>query len=231
MQLKWFGQSAFLLDGSTRVFIDPFRDMSDRLRSGMRFGYPLIEGVDAELVLVTHEHADHNGVEAIGGEPAVIRAAAGTHETSIGEVVGVASEHDTVAGTRRGHNTIYCFTLDGMRFCHFGDFGQSTLRPEQREAIGEIDVLFLPAGAGPTVAHEPGAQVVRDLAPRTTVVMHYGNEAVDFLEPPDGFFAALGAGVHRLETSEIAVGDLQDGVTMFALPGAPMGLEPVEELG
>jgi hypothetical protein len=50
--------------------------------------------------------------------------------------------------------------------------------------------------------------------------MHYGNEAVDFLEPPDGFFAALGAGVHRLETSEIAVGDLQDGVTMFAVPGA-----------
>jgi L-ascorbate metabolism protein UlaG (beta-lactamase superfamily) len=220
MQLHWFGQSAFLLDGSTKVFVDPFQDMRERLHSGMRFDYPPIQGVDAQLVLVTHEHFDHNGVEAIGGEPVVIRAAAGTHESAIGEIVGVASEHDPVAGTKRGHNTIYCFTLDGTRFCHFGDFGQSALRPEQREAIGEIDVLFLPAGAGPTVSHEAGAQVVRDLAPRATVVMHYGNEAVDFLEPPDGLFAALGADAHRLESNEIAVDDLQDGVTMFAVPRA-----------
>jgi len=219
MQLRWFGQSAFLFDGSTRVFIDPFPDMSDRL-GDRRFDYPPIQGVNAELVLVTHEHADHNGVEAIGGAPATIRAAAGTHESTIGEIVGVASEHDTVAGTKRGHNTIYCFTLDGTRFCHFGDFGQSALRPEQREAIGAVDVLFLPAGAGPTVAHEAGAQIVRELAPRATIVMHYGNEAVDFLEPPDGFFDALGADVHRLESNELAVDDLQDGVTMFGVPRA-----------
>jgi hypothetical protein len=52
------------------------------------------------------------------------------------------------------------------------------------------------------------------------VVMHYGNEAVDFLEPPDGFFNALSAEVHRLEGSEADVGDLKDGVTMFGVPRA-----------
>lgn len=191
--LRWFGQSAFLLDGSKKVFIDPFGDASEALAArNLRFDYPLITGVEADLVLVTHEHMDHNAVEAIGGEPAVIRAAAGTHETSIGDVVGVASEHDAVAGTQRGANTIFCFTLDGTRFCHFGDFGQSALRPEQREAIGDVDVLFMPAGAGPTVAHDVAAEIVRELAPRLTVVMHHGNEAVDFLEPPDRLLEALG---------------------------------------
>jgi len=193
MKIRWFGQSAFLLDGSKKVFIDPFGDASELLAArGFRLDYPLITGVEADLLLVTHEHMDHNAVEAIGGEPAVIRAAAGTHETSIGDVVGVASEHDPVAGTQRGHNTIFCFTLDGTRFCHFGDFGQSALRPEQREAIGDVDVLFMPAGAGPTVTHDVAADIVRELSPRLTVVMHHGNEAVDFLEPPDGLFAALG---------------------------------------
>ena len=81
-------------------------------------------------------------------------------------------------------------------------------------------MLFLPAGGGPTVAHDAAAQIVRELAPRVTVVMHYGNEAVDFLEPPDGFFDALGAEVHRLAGSEADVGDLKDGVTMFGVPGA-----------
>ena len=154
----------------------------------------------------------------IGGEPVVIRARGGTLDSPVGEVVGVASEHDAVAGTTRGHNTIYCFTLDGTRFCHFGDFGQSALRPEQREAIGEVDVLFLPVGAGPTVAHEAGAKIVRELAPRVTVAMHYGNEAVDFLEPPDGFLDALGADVQRLDRSEAELGDLNDGVTIFGVP-------------
>ena len=221
MRVRWFGQSAFLLDGTKRVFIDPFADMSEMLRKrGGRFDYPLIEGVDADLVLVTHEHFDHNQVDAIGGEPAIIRARAGTLESPVGEVVGIASEHDAVAGTQRGHNTIYRFALDGTRFCHFGDFGQAALRPEQREAIGDVDVLFLPVGAGPTVAHAAAAHIVRELAPRVTVVMHYGNEAVDFLEPPDGFFHTLGAEVQRLDASEADLDDLNDGVTMFGVPRA-----------
>lgn len=220
MQLRWFGQSAFLIDGSKKVFIDPFPDMREHAQSGgVRFDYPLIEGVDADLVLVTHDHFDHNGVDVIGGEPMVIHAAAGTHGTPIGEVVGVASEHDAVAGTTRGHNTIYCFTLDGTRFCHFGDFGQTALRPEQRAAIGDVDVLLLPVGGGPTVAQDAAAQIVRELAPRATVAMHYGNEAVDFLDRPDGFFAALGVEPKRLDSSEAAVDELE-GVVMFAVPRA-----------
>ena len=219
MQLRWFGQSAFLLEGSNRVFVDPFGEMSATLKErNFRFDYPPIDGVDADVLLVTHEHLDHNQVEVIGGDPHVIRSRAGTHDSPIGEVVGVASEHDAVAGTQRGDNTIFCFTLDGVRFCHLGDLGQAALRPEQREAIGAVDVLFLPAGGGPTVAPEVGAQIVRELAPRVTVLMHYGNEAVDFLDPPDALLDVLGADVHRLESSSAEVESLEDGVTIFAVP-------------
>ena len=139
------------------MFIDPFGDMGAWLASrGLEFGYPPIEGVTADLLLVTHEHRDHNAVEAIDGNPVVLRSTAGTLASPVGEVVAVASEHDDVAGTTRGPNTIFRFTLDGVRICHFGDFGQSALRPEQREAIGEVDVLLLPVGDGPTVGGETG---------------------------------------------------------------------------
>jgi hypothetical protein len=30
--------------------------------------------------------------------------------------------------------------------CHFGDFGRAALRPEQRAAIGEVDMLMVPVG-------------------------------------------------------------------------------------
>ncbi len=205
MKIRWYGQSTFALTGKQRVAIDPFGDMSAAAARGIHFDYPPIEGLEAELLLVTHEHADHNGVEAVGGSPVVIRSTAGTFDSPVGEVVGVASEHDAVAGTQRGPNTIFRFTLDGLRTCHLGDLGQTALRDEQQEAIGEIDVLFVPAGNGPTVGGETAAAVVRALRPRLVIPMHYQTPAIDFLEPPDAFLEALGAPVEHAAESELEV--------------------------
>ena len=225
MRMRWFGQSAFLLIGEQSVFIDPFGDMSAAAARGIRFDYPPIEGVTADLVLVTHEHGDHNGVAVIEGSPAVLRSTAGRLESPLGEVLAVASEHDDVAGSARGPNTIFCFTLDGLRVCHLGDFGQSALRPEQRDAIGAVDVLFVPVGGGPTIGGAPAAELVRSLAPRLVVPMHYRTPAVDFVEPPDEFLDALGAEVTRLDSSEAVVDDLlgtadEPTVALLAPPGA-----------
>jgi L-ascorbate metabolism protein UlaG (beta-lactamase superfamily) len=207
MRIRWYGQSAFLISGNElKVFVDPFGDMGPWLASrGLEFSYPPIAGVTADLLLVTHEHRDHNAVEVIEGEPVVLRSTAGTLASPVGEVVAVASEHDDVAGTTRGPNTIFCFTLDGMRISHFGDFGQSALRPEQREAIGEVDVLLLPVGDGPTVGGERAAAVVRALRPRLVVPHHYRTDAVSFLDPPDAFLDALGARIERLDGPELEV--------------------------
>jgi L-ascorbate metabolism protein UlaG (beta-lactamase superfamily) len=208
MHVRWYGQSAFCLTGERTVFIDPFGQMEGLAARGIEWGYPRIDGVTADLLLVTHEHLDHNGVDAIGGDPAVLRSRAGRFESPVGEVVGIASEHDDVAGTDRGANTIVRFSLDGLRLCHLGDFGQRSLRPEQRVAIGEVDVLFVPVGGGPTIGGAAAAAVVWSVAPRLVVPMHYRTPAVNFLEPPDEFLSALGARVQRLEASHAAVEDL-----------------------
>jgi L-ascorbate metabolism protein UlaG (beta-lactamase superfamily) len=203
--IRWYGQSTFLLRGEQRVFIDPFGDMQGITARGLQFDYPPIKGAEADLLLVTHEHGDHNAVEVVGGAPQILRSTAGTFDSPVGEVVGVASEHDDVAGMKRGPNTIYCFSLDGVRFCHFGDFGQAELRAEQRQAIGAVDVLFLPVGGGPTVGGESAAAIVRSLRPQLVVPMHYRTDAVNFLDPPDTFLDALGARVERLDAAEFDV--------------------------
>jgi L-ascorbate metabolism protein UlaG (beta-lactamase superfamily) len=205
MRLRWFGQSAFSLAGDAgSIVVDPFGEMPESLRARHRWDYPAVSGVDADLLLVTHEHADHNAVETVGGNPQVIRSTAGTWDTPLGQVVGIASEHDDAAGTQRGPNTIFVFELDGLRFAHFGDFGQPALRPEQRTALGSVDVLILPVGDGPTVGGERAAAIVRELRPRLVVPMHYRTESIDFLEPPDAFLAALAEGrVERSEASEV----------------------------
>jgi L-ascorbate metabolism protein UlaG (beta-lactamase superfamily) len=187
----------------------------------MRFDYAPVEETDADLLLITHEHVDHNAADRITGTPHVVRSTAGRFDTPFGEVVAIASEHDAAAGTERGPNTIFCFRFGGLAVCHFGDFGQSALRPEQREAIGEVDVLFLPIGDGPTVGGIAAAAIVEELSPGLVVPMHYRTAAIDFLEPPDGFLAALpGWQIDRLDASELTVGSR--GERRVALPAAPL---------
>ncbi len=223
MRVRWFGQSAFLLVGEQTVLIDPFGPLAEAaVARGLEFRYPPIADVSADLVLVTHEHRDHNHVAAVVGEPAVLRSTAGRLQSPLGEVVAVASEHDAAAGTERGPNTIFCFTLDRLRVCHLGDFGQPALRPEQRAAIGEVDLLFLPVGGGPTIGAAAAAALTRELAPRLVVPMHYRTAAVNFLEPPDAFLDALGARVERLAVNEAEVepllGSREDPVVALLAP-------------
>ncbi len=192
MHVEWYGQSAFRLqDAGTTVFVDPFGDMSARLAArGMRFDYPAIAGVAADLLLVTHEHADHNAVEVVEGSPELLRSTAGRLSSDVvGEVLGVASEHDEVAGTRRGANVMYAFTLGGVRVAHLGDLGQRGLRDEQLAALGSVDLLFVPAGAGPTIGGEQAATIAAQLGARWTVPMHYRTARTSFLEPVDDLVA------------------------------------------
>ena len=184
MRVEWHGQSAFTLtaDG-TKVVIDPFADMSTLTRDrGMKFEYPPIQVDDVDLLLITHEHVDHNGTEGIGGDPTILRSTAGRLKSPIGEVVAIASEHDDAAGTERGPNTIFAFDLDGIRVAHFGDFGQSELRPEQAAALEGTELVFIPVGGGPTIGGAQAAEIAERLGARWIVPMRYRTEKIGFLE-------------------------------------------------
>ncbi|WP_145290974.1 MBL fold metallo-hydrolase [Pirellulimonas nuda] len=63
--VRWWGQGMVSVEtfGNLTVVIDPY---------GGDIGYDLPE-LSADLVLVTHEHADHNNVGGVGGGPVIVR--------------------------------------------------------------------------------------------------------------------------------------------------------------
>jgi L-ascorbate metabolism protein UlaG (beta-lactamase superfamily) len=220
MRVQWYGQSAFALTNDKSVFIDPFGDVA-AAAPALGWEYPAIQGVAPDVLLVTHEHFDHNAVEVIGGEPTVLRSTAGRLDSPIGTVVAIASEHDPSAGTERGPNTIFAFELDGLRVAHFGDYGQSELRPAQATAIGSVDLLIVPVGGGPTIDADQAAEVVGRLAPRWVLPMHYRTERIGFLEPADAFLAQF-ANVHRLAESSFDTSALPESdAPLVVVPAAP----------
>src|ERR1700729_2144473 len=223
MRVDWHGQSAYTLDGeAATVFIDPWGDMAAAEANGISWDYPAIVSPDAtDLLIVTHEHADHNAVEVITGEPTLIRSQAGTHESPLGNVVAIASEHDDAAGTERGPNTIVVFDLDGIRVAHFGDFGQATLRPEQRAHLDGIDLLFIPVGGGFTIGGAQAAEIAKDLAPSWVVPMHYKTPKIRFLETEAEFVDAMPK-TQRLTSPSFETGDLEKGdAPLVIVPAAP----------
>ena len=170
---------------------------------------------------MTHEHRDHNAVEVIDGEPALVRSVAGTRSSPLGDVVAVASEHDGAAGTERGPNTIVVFDLDGLRVAHFGDFGQAALRPERRARLDGIDLLFIPVGGGPTIDGAAAAAIAKDLAPSWAVPTHYKTERVNFLDTEEAFVDAMPR-TERLAAPSFDTGDLEKGSEpLVVVPAAP----------
>jgi len=219
MHIHWYGQSAFRLDdGELTVAIDPFGDMSPLAGRGIRFDYPPITGLRADLLLITHEHRDHNATEVVAGDPVVLRSTAGRLDSPVGEVLAIASEHDEAAGTERGPNTIFAFTFDGVRVAHFGDFGQARLRPEQAAALGDVDLLLIPVGDGPTIGAEQAATITGQTHARWIVPMHYRTERTSFLETADAFLQRFGD-VQRLDAPDF---DLPaTGGPQVIVPAAP----------
>jgi L-ascorbate metabolism protein UlaG (beta-lactamase superfamily) len=216
MKITWLGHACFLVEDARgiRVLADPFDvDPAAFASRGLKFAYPSIAGVRANLVLVSHEHSDHNGVGLVSGSPTVIRESGDYLAVGI-PVRAVTGEHDPEAGTLRGANLLMRWEMDGLRLCHFGDFGQKTLRPEQIESLGKVDILFLPVGGdpqkGPTVDAEGAARIVEVLAPHLIYPMHYATPAVNFLQPLDHFLRLMS----NVEEKDSATTELTPGEIM-----------------
>ena len=81
------------------------------------------------------------------------------------------------------------------------------MRDRQREAIGNVDLLFLPVGGGPTAGAEQAATIAAQLDPRYVVPMHYRTPKIGFLEPADAFIEQFDEG-HRSAEPSFETGDL-----------------------
>src|SRR5216683_1618672 len=124
MEISWLGHSCFQLRGKNVTLItDPFSP---------QLGYTLGK-VSAPIVTVSHNHAGHNYVEGVAGNPRVVRGP-GEYEISDILITGVASYHDNKRGQELGRNTIYVIHMDDIVICHLGDLGH-TLQVEQHIII------------------------------------------------------------------------------------------------
>ncbi len=214
MKLKWLGHSCFLITSETglRIITDPYST-----GGGINYS-PVNEAAD--IVTVSHNHRDHNNIAAVRGKPEVI-AGSGTKTAKGIQFKGIASHHDESKGKERGANTIFCFTVDGIRLCHLGDLGHELSREEIAQ-IGNVDVLLIPIGGFFTIGASVAAKVADDLKPKIILPMHYKTPECDLPITGVEDFLAGKKNVKKLNSSEMEfkVGKLPEATEIVVLQPA-----------
>ncbi|MBN1375104.1 MAG: MBL fold metallo-hydrolase [Dehalococcoidia bacterium] len=195
MKIKWIGHSCFLItsDKGVKILTDPFhRDTS--------LSYPRVTG-SVDIITVSHEHNDHNDVDAVLGRPAVLKGAA---QKTMQDIVirTVGSYHDENKGKERGSNTIFCFTVNSVNICHLGDLGHQ-LSSSEIKALGKVDVLLIPIGGSFTLNAAGATLVYEDVKPRVAIPMHYKTDRCQWLKSTADDFIKGKKHVRKLDSNEV----------------------------
>ena len=185
MIITWLGHSCFKIqdksgsDGAT-VATDPF-DKSTGLK---------VPKFEANILTISHDHADHNNASAINGSPFIIKSA-GEYEINGISVEGIESYHDEKQGAERGKNIIFRIDIDNISVAHLGDLGHA-LDAKQLEKLKGTDILLIPVGGNHTINAKKAVEVVGQVEPRIVIPMHYKLPGLKFdIDGVDNFIKEL----------------------------------------
>ena len=174
-KIHWLGHDAMRIDGSVTVAVDPFRISSTK---------------PADLILISHEHFDHNSPEDIAKirkKDTVIVTDAATAGQLKGDVKTVApGDKLNVKGVEieigPAYNTnkdfhpksadhlSFIFNLDGVRYYHAGD---TDFIPEMK-GMPDVDIAFLPVSGTYVMTTDEAVQAAVAINPKIAIPMHYG---------------------------------------------------------
>ncbi len=197
MKIKWYGHAAFLItsDQGSKVIIDPYdtKFQPEHLTYG-----PIKE--QADVVLTTHEHGDHNGAKDLPGSPQLVKGKGNKTIKGI-PIKGTPTFHDPSKGSERGENTIFTFSVDGLTICHLGDLGH-LLSEKELADIGPVDILLIPVGGYFTIDASQATQVAGQIKPKVLIPMHFKTPKCGFPISPVEDFLKGKSNVKRPKSSE-----------------------------
>lgn len=176
MKIKWYGHAAFRIttDSGIDIITDPYES------GALGLSYAPITD-QADIVLISHGHADHNFTGGIKGTYSKVDAK-GAYDLKAVKVRAIPTFHDPSKGSQRGTNLVFVIEADNLTVVHLGDLGHALDAAAVKE-IGTTDVLMVPVGSVYTIDAHEATQVMNAIKPSITLPMHY-NTARSF--PLDG---------------------------------------------
>jgi L-ascorbate metabolism protein UlaG (beta-lactamase superfamily) len=197
MKIKWFGHSAFLItsDQGLKIIIDPYEPGA----FGGQLSYGKITD-QGDIVLTSHDHADHNYTKDIPGAPQIVKGTGSKTIKGI-SIKGISTYHDPSKGSERGTNTIFTIKLDNIQLCHLGDLGH-LLSDKELAEVGPVDILLIPVGGFFTIDPKEATRVAEQIKPKIVIPMHFKTQKCGFPIAPVEDFLKGKTNIRRAKASE-----------------------------
>src|SRR4030043_1051422 len=183
MKIKYYGHAAFLItpNQGSKIIIDPYEPGA----FGGQLSYGKIND-QADIVLTSHDHADHNYTKDLPGRPQIIKGSGPKMVKEI-SIKGIATYHDPSKGNKRGTNTIFTLGVDHIQLCHLGDLGH-LLSDKELAEIGPVDILLIPVGGFFTIDPMEATRVADQIKPKIVIPMHFKTQKCGFpIAPVEDF--------------------------------------------
>jgi L-ascorbate metabolism protein UlaG (beta-lactamase superfamily) len=132
----------------------------------------------ADIALVSLNHPDMNGTENLSynGKDPVVISGPGEYEVKEVFIKGFSSKSEY--GGKDRINTIYSISLEGMNLCFLGAISDINLSAEVKEALGDVDILFLPIGGEGVIDSAKAEKLSVEIEPKIIIPMHYGEVGI-----------------------------------------------------
>lgn len=161
MKITWHGHSCFSLECQDGIIVfDPYQNGSVPGLKDL--------SLQANLVLCSHEHADHNAREVVS-----------LLDVKDFQISFIDSFHDDKKGQLRGQNKIYIVETENMKIVHLGDLG---CKLEEYSQIQNCDVLMIPIGGYYTIDTLQALDIIQAVHPRIVIPMHYRHQTYGYDE-------------------------------------------------
>ena len=122
----------------------------------------------SDIVLVSSNHKDYNGWENLPGKTEdakpFVAEGQGEYEVSGIYIKGI--------GSNGRDNTVYTLALEDIFICHLGALSKE-MDPSLKEAVGEVDILFIPIGGGELLDPQKAAGAAIHLEAKVVIPMNY----------------------------------------------------------
>lgn len=128
----------------------------------------------ADVAFVSINHPDANGVETVarGDKNPFIVNGPGEYEINGMFIKGYLSKSNY--GKTERYNTIYTFEIDNIKVAYFGALGETDIDPKVKEALGDVDIVFVPIGGDGVLEPDDAYSFAIKREPKIIIPIFYG---------------------------------------------------------
>lgn len=197
MQIHYFGLSSFkIVTKEAAIITDPFDKKS---------GLTPPRGNADILILSDKENPMYSATSGISGDPFLINDP-GEYDTKGVTVTGLPVKQ---SGDNR-YVTAFLIESEDIKILNLSHIKDFSLKEDELEALGQIDVLIIPIGGGEVMDASEASKIVNDIQPSIVIPSHY--------QKVESFVKELGGKSENLDKLLLKKKDLtEEGIKLVVL--------------